>query len=141
MIVRGEFSLVVTDWLFAVGADDPEELSVNVAVADLLVASVARTVCGPADVVGTINDALKVPPEDVVTVDGVVDLVAPSYVIVTIEFGEKVLPVTVTEMPGNPLVGLRLIDAVEGGTAGGQDDPDEHIMEVIVVADATEIVL
>jgi hypothetical protein len=128
----------------ATGADedDPDELSVNIALADLPVLSVAWTVCEPEDVEGTVNDALNVPLDDVVKDDGVVALGVPSYLTVTAEFAEKALPVTVTETPGNPLVGLRLIDGVEDGDpAGGQNDPDEHITAVMVVGEDTEIVL
>ena len=76
------------------------------------------------------------------TDDGVVVLTVPSYLIVTTELAENALPVTVTMALGKPLVGLRFMNGEEGGApAGGQNDPDEHITAVMVVADTTEIVL
>lgn len=62
----------------AAGAAVSEVLSVNVAIADAPVSSIARTVCGSADVVGTVNAAVKVPLEVVVTVVGVVVTGVPS---------------------------------------------------------------
>jgi len=79
---------------------------VNCAKAELDDASVALTVCAPPADAGTVNVAVKLPPELVVMVAGEVGTDVPSYDILITELGAKVLPETVTEEPAPPLVGF-----------------------------------
>jgi hypothetical protein len=83
---------------------------VNVADAELRLASVAITVCAPAEPAGTLNAPEKAPLESLVTVGGVVVWVAPSYLIEMPLLGANPDPVTVTAVPGVPLFGLREIE-------------------------------
>src|SRR2546426_575393 len=81
-------------------------VTVNCAKADLDDASVALTVCAPTADAGTVNVAVKLPPELVVMVAGEVGTDVPSYDILIAELGAKVLPETVTGSPAGPSVGF-----------------------------------
>lgn len=71
---------------------------------------VAATEWGPAaDDVGTVNVAEKVPVAVVVTVAGLLVSAAPSNVSLTVDAAAKLEPVTVTDVPAAPDVGLRVI--------------------------------
>lgn len=84
---------------------------VNVCDAELLLVSLAATVCDPGVPAGTVNVAVNVEgvEEELVTVEGVVDTATPSYLMVIVSLGANPDPDTVTEVPGVPLVGLRVI--------------------------------
>jgi hypothetical protein len=56
-----------------------------------------------------VNDAENDPSARLVTVAGDVVTGVPSYVIVISEEPAKLVPVTVTDAPTGPLVGLRVI--------------------------------
>ena len=78
----------------------------------VLVPSVAETVCPPEDEDGTIKEEENPPALLLVIEDGVVVITVPSYRIVIAVFARKFVPVTVTEVPTGPEVGLRDIAAV-----------------------------
>jgi hypothetical protein len=102
---------------------------VNVASAKLELASVALTVCGPAEPGGTVKVAEKVDGEEVVLVIVAGDVVCttPSYLMVIVELGAKPEPVTVTTVPGVPLVGLRTIPMVTPNGALAITSPEPKI--------------
>jgi hypothetical protein len=102
---------------------------VNVASAKLELASVALTVCGPAEPGGTAKVAEKVDGEEVVLVIVAGDVVCttPSYLMVIVELGAKPEPVTVTTVPGVPLAGLRTIPMVTPNGALAITTPEPKI--------------
>ncbi len=81
----------------------------NVAEALFVLASVADTVWLPVVEAGAVKDALNEPTLEVVTVAGVVVCATVSYATVIVEEEAKPVPVTVTDVPTFPLVGLRVI--------------------------------
>ena len=77
-------------------------------------ASIAVTVLAPAiepvdEPVGIMKDALKKPVLSAITGEGVVATAEPAYVNVTTEEAAKPEPLTATEPPTGPLVGLTLM--------------------------------
>ena len=70
---------------------------------------VATTVSGPTDEAGTVKLAENPPLVLVVTVAGVVVTSLPLNVMVTLELGSKLVPVTSTEVPTGPEVGLSVM--------------------------------
>jgi len=90
---------------------------VNVAEAELLLPSVAITVCGPGEPAGTVKEAENAPFESLVTVGGVVVWTPPSYLMVMPLPGANPDPATVTMVPGVPVLGLREIEMATWNTA------------------------
>jgi len=89
---------------------------VNVAEAELLLASVADTICAPGVPAGTLNVHENAPFVSVVTVGGVVVWIAPSYLMVMLLLGANPVPETVTAVPGVPVFGLREIELATWNT-------------------------
>jgi len=88
-------------------------VTVKVAAAEFDAESVAATVWPPDGApVGMIKVAENEPVPDAVIEDGFVVTAVPAKVTVTAELGVKLEPVTVTEVPDGPLVGLKEIDEV-----------------------------
>jgi hypothetical protein len=85
---------------------------VNVAVANIPPAVALTVFCPGADEDGTEKEAVNAPVEEVVTEEGVVETAPPAYVMETAALAGKLLPVTVTCVPAEPLAGLSEIDAV-----------------------------
>jgi hypothetical protein len=83
-------------------------VTVNVAEA-VLAPSEAVTVFAPTVDAGTAKVALNPPEADAVTVAGDVDWATPLNLIVIVEPGMKLVPVTVTVVPTAPVTGFRLI--------------------------------
>ena len=78
-------------------------MTVNVAEALFPLASVALTICAPAEAVeGMTKVEVKAPEASVVTVAGLVVCAAPLNAIVTMEEGARPAPVTVTVVPTGP---------------------------------------
>jgi hypothetical protein len=91
------------------GASAIFEVTLNGALAELVLASVAATVLVPVIDFGTVKLEVKEPVVLVVTAGGIVSCVTPLYVMVTDEAGAKFVPVTVTVVPTDPLVGDSVI--------------------------------
>ncbi len=85
-----------------------EASTVKKAEAVLPMLSDAVTVWTPRLVFGTVKLAVNAPVRSAVTVIGVVLCVAPSNLIVTVEEAANIVPVTVTGVPTNQLVGLKV---------------------------------
>jgi hypothetical protein len=81
-----------------VGLNAIAGVTVNVAVAVLLL-TLTRTVCAPAALGGTVNDAPENEPEPFVVVAGVSVTGVPSYVAVTEVLGGKLEPEIETGSP------------------------------------------
>src|SRR3989442_9509986 len=81
-------------------------VTVNCTEAELDAASLEITVCAPTVGEGSVNDAVKPPLGLVVIVLGFVVTVVLSYDIVTCEAEPKLVPVTVIELAGGPVVGF-----------------------------------
>jgi len=90
--------------------------------------SVAETVLEPDGDGGTVKVQVKVPEELLVTVDGEVICVAPSYLTVIVLEAAKLVPETVTVAPMLPLVGLR----VTFGVSVNEADAELTLASVIV---------
>jgi hypothetical protein len=86
-------------------------VTVKMAFAEWLLRSLAWMFFIPDPVdAGTVNEHRNEPEVSVVTVAGLVVMLAPGKVNVIVDRPEKPLPVTETRVPTGPVVGLRLSD-------------------------------
>ena len=74
--------------------------------------SVAETIRDPGVELGTVKSAEKPPLVLVVTVAGIVVTGLPAKVMITLEIGSKLMPVTITKVLTSPDVGSRLMAGV-----------------------------
>lgn len=97
------------------------------------VPSVTETVCSPATELGTLNDVEKEPVE---SDDGVATIV-PSYFIVIVVDPTVPFPVTKTELPTAPVVGLIVaVGTTANISAPSLDDASVAVMMYVPVSDA-----
>lgn len=97
-------------WVLTTRVDVGETVYCAEATLGVDALSVAVTLCAPAvEPAGTVKVAEKSPTVVEVTVDGVVVMAVPLYLIVIAELGAKPVPLTVTVAPAPPDVGLSVI--------------------------------
>lgn len=93
------------------------------------------TALGPDGDAGTVNDAVKVPCESVVTIPPLTGFLMvsglPPYVIVIFEFALKPVPDAVTCVPTAPVVGL----STKLATLTLNDDDAELLLASVTVTE------
>jgi len=101
-------------------------------------ASVAVTECAPLVEPGTVKVAVKDPVDDVVTVDGEVATVVPSYLTVTTDDPANPVPETEIVAPTAPVDGVRVIEGIMLNVA--LEVFEEESVAVMVCAPLVELV-